>query len=353
MALEDELAKLTRRRGGPGKPRGPRGVGFAIGLIGAGLLVLILGLIALSSFARTGPNEVGVVYNGGPLDKKTQRQLIPPSSGLTWTGWLSQNPRLYPSEGSPRRYIITSAPTGGDRVGVDVVRVPTEDGVDVGLEAKISFTTAFTGTPDDKLMKEFDARFGNRTYPVPSGGTRLHPWDGDEGFGAFLDTEFRPVLDNALRETIGRFRCKDLVSSCALLAQNNLTQLNQQGSGNKTNANLIQVQAAIAKSLNEDLSGNLGGQYFKDVQVIVSAVRLPDTVQKAVDDLQAKFAEVNQSRADLQRAKIRKQVNDTLGRSYENCPACAEIDALKSIPANVTAISLGGSGSIALSGSKP
>jgi SPFH domain / Band 7 family len=312
---------------------------------------VILLLIALSSFSRTGPNEVGVVYNGGPLDKKTQRQLIPPSSGLTWTGWLSQDPRLYPSEGSPRRYIITSAPTGGDRVGVDVVRVPTEDGVDVGLEAKISFTTAFTGTADDKLMKEFDARFGNRTYPVAN-GTRLHPWEGDEGFGAFLDTEFRPVLDNALRETIGRFRCKDLVSSCALLAQNNLTQLNQQGSGNKTNANLIQVQAAIAKALNEDLSGNLGAQYFKDVQVIVSAVRLPDTVQKAVDDLQAKFAEVNQSRADLQRAKIRKQVNDTLGRSYENCPACAEIDALKSIPSNVTAISLGGGGSIALNGSK-
>ena len=353
MALEDELAKLTRRRGGPGKPRGERGVGFAVASIGIALLLVIVGLVALSGFARTGPNEVGVVYNGGPLDKKTQRQLIAPSSGLTWTGWLSQDPRLYPSEGSPRRYIITSAPTGGDRVGVDVVRVPTEDGVDVGLEAKISFTTAFTGMPDDKLMKEFDARFGNRTYPVPTGGTRLHPWDGDEGFGAFLDTEFRPVLDNALRETIGRFRCKDLVSSCALLAQNNLTQLNQQGSGNKTNANLIQVQAAIAKSLNEDLSGNLGGQYFKDVQVIVSAVRLPDTVQKAVDDLQAKFAEVNQSRADLQRAKIRKQVNDTLGRSYENCPACAQIDALKSIPANVTAISLGGSGSIALSGSKP
>ena len=86
--------------------------------------------------------------------------------------------------------------------------------------------------------------------------------------------------------------------------------------------------------------------------MIVSAVRLPDQVQKSVDDAQAKFAEVNQSRADLQRAKIRKQVNDTLGRSYENCPACAEIDALKSIPANVTAISLGGGGSIALSGDK-
>jgi regulator of protease activity HflC (stomatin/prohibitin superfamily) len=313
--------------------------------------VIIVLLVALSGFARTGPNEVGVVYNGGPLDKKTQRQLIPPSSGLTWTGWLSQDPRLYPSEGSPRRYIITSAPSGGDRVGVDNVRVPTEDGVDVGLEAKISFTTAFTGTADDKLMKDFDARFGNRTYTTPAGGGRLHPWEGDEGFGAFLDTEFRPVLDNALRETIGRFKCSELISSCALLSQQNASTL-RSGSGDTTNANLIQVQQAIAKALNEDLSGNLGGQYFKGVQVIVSAVRLPDQVQKAVDEAQAKFAEVNQSRADLQRAKIRKQVNDTLGRSYENCPACAEIDALKSIPSNVTAISLGGGGSIALNGSK-
>jgi regulator of protease activity HflC (stomatin/prohibitin superfamily) len=350
MALEDELAKLTRRRGGPGKPRGERGIGFAIGAIGVGLLVIILALVALGSLARTGPNEVGVVYNGGPLDKKTQRQLIAPSSGLTWTGWLSQDPRLYPSEGSPRRYIITSTPGRGDRVGVDVLRVPTADGVDVGLEAKISFTTAFTGVGDDKLMKEFDARFGNRTYPIPGGGTRLHPWEGDEGFGAFLDTEFRPVLDNALRETIGQFQCKELVSSCALLAST--TGALDKASGDQTNANLVQVQAAIAKALNSDLSGNLGGSYFKSVQVIVSAVRLPDTVQKAVDDAQAQFAEVNKTRADLQRAQIRKKVNDTLGRSYENCPACAEIDALKSIPANVTAISLGGGGSIALSSNK-
>src|SRR3954453_9683164 len=133
MALEDELAKLTRRRGGPGKPRGEWGAGFAVAAIGAGLLVIIIALVALSSFARTGPNEVGVVYNGGPLDKKTQRQLIPPSSGLTWTACLSPHPRPFPSEGSPRRYIITSAPSGGDRVGVVNVRVPTEDGVDDGL----------------------------------------------------------------------------------------------------------------------------------------------------------------------------------------------------------------------------
>ena len=57
MALEDELAKLTRRRGGPGKPRGERGVGFAVASIGIALLLVIVGLVALSGFARTGPNE--------------------------------------------------------------------------------------------------------------------------------------------------------------------------------------------------------------------------------------------------------------------------------------------------------
>jgi regulator of protease activity HflC (stomatin/prohibitin superfamily) len=350
MALEDELAKLTRRRGGPGKPRGERGIGFAIGAIGVGLLVIILALVALGSLARTGPNEVGVVYNGGPLDKKDQRQLIPPSSGLTWTGWLSQDPRVYPSEGSPRRYILTSDPGRGDRVGVDDLRVPSADGIDVGLEAKISFTTAFTGMPDDALMREFDARFGNRTYPVPGQTGRLHPWEGDEGFGAFLDTEFRPVLDNALRETIGRFRCDQLVSSCALLS-NRGGQLDER-SGNQTNANLVAVQKAIGDALNQDLAGNLGGRYLKDVQVVVSAVKLPERVQTAVNEAQAQFAEVNKANADLQKARIRKKVNDTLGRSYENCPACAEIDALKSIPSNVTAISLGGGGSIALNSSK-
>src|SRR3954454_10497720 len=135
MALEDELAKLTRRRGGVGRPPGQgRGVAFGFAAIGIGLLVLVLGLIALSSLSRTGPNEVGVVYNGGPLDKKTQRQFIPPASGLTWTGCLSQNPRRCPSAGSPRRYCITSDRGPAYWFSCDELRIPTADGIDFGLE---------------------------------------------------------------------------------------------------------------------------------------------------------------------------------------------------------------------------
>jgi regulator of protease activity HflC (stomatin/prohibitin superfamily) len=346
MGVEDELAKWASKR--PSRSRRLSGGLVGVLVIGVGIALVVCALVVLSGFARTGPNEVGVVYNGGPLDKKTQRQIIAPASGLTWTGWLSQDPRLYPSEGSPRRYIITSDPARGDRGNVDVVRVPTADGIDVGLEAKVSFTTAFTGQADDGVVRSFDARYGNRTYAAPGTGERLHPWNGDDGFAAFLDVEFRPVLDNALRETIGTFRCEELVSSCALVGQSRSVDVNA-NAGRETNANLLKVQDAIAESLLQDLNRNLGGGYFRNVQVIVSGVRLPQRVQQAVDEAQAQFAEVNKAKADLQKARIRKEVNDTLGRSYDNCPACAQIDALKAIPANVNAISLGGNGTIALS----
>ncbi|CAA9467390.1 MAG: hypothetical protein AVDCRST_MAG38-1016 [uncultured Solirubrobacteraceae bacterium] len=354
MALEDELAKLVRRSGrSTPSGVGGRGPTLFVGLAVAGVLGILAIVVAVSSLARTGPNEVAVVYNGGPLDRKDQRQTITPSSGLTWTGWLSQNPRFYPGSGSPRRYIITTDTSRDEGAGVDVLRVPTQDGIDVGLEAKISFNTAFTGAPNDELLRRFDASFGNRTYAGPN-GSRLNPWADDDGFAAFLDTEFRPVLVSALRETIGSFNCEELVSSCSLVANSRGGESRGTrttvADGAETNTNLLRVQTVAAENLAESLQRSLGDGYFRNIQIVVSTVRLPQRVQDAVDESQAQFAAVNRSRADLQRARIAKQVNDTLGRSYRNCPACAQIDALKSIPDNVNAISLGGNGSVALGG---
>ncbi len=359
MALEDELAKLVRRSGrSTPSGVGGRGPTLFVGLAVAGVLAILAVVMAVSSLARTGPNEVAVVYNGGPLDRKDQRQTIEPSSGLTWTGWLSQNPRYYPGSGSPRRYIITTDTSRDEGAGVDVLRVPTQDGIDVGLEAKISFNTAFTGAPNDELLRRFDASFGNRTYPGPN-GANLNPWSGDEGFAAFLDREFRPVLVSALRETISSFDCAALVSSCALVANSRNASGNTQPASNRTvadgratNTNLLRVQDVAAENLAASLERDLGGEFFRNIQIVVSSVRLPQRVQEAVDESQAQFAAVNRSRADLQRARIAKQVNDTLGRSYRNCAACAQIDALKAIPDNVNAISLGGNGSVALQGGR-
>jgi len=308
------------------------------------VIALLIGLVGwLGGYRKTGPNQACVVYNGGPFDKRSVRQVVPPSSGLTWGGFWSADCRNYPTAGSPRRYIITADQQRGDRSGIDFVEVPTADGIQVRLEGKISFHTTFTGGSGDQALRRFDAGFGNRTYVNPDGQNRLHPWEGDSGFGAFLDTEFRPIVDNAIRESVGSIECAKLVSSCALVR--NASGATVRG-GNRSTVSLLKVQNAIATALNTDLSRNLGGRYFNGFQVIVSAVRLPEQVQQSVNETQAQFADVNKARASLRRARIQKQVNDTLGRSYENCPACARIDQIKAIPPNL--LSFGGLGAVSV-----
>src|SRR3712207_8263013 len=74
----------------------------------------------------------------------------------------------------------------------------------------------------------------------------------------------------------------------------------------------------LFRSLSEDLTRNLGGEYFRGVQVIVSGVRLPARVQQAVDEAQAQFAEVNKAKADLQKARIRDRKSTRLNSSHAN-----------------------------------
>ncbi|MDB4872507.1 MAG: hypothetical protein JWL97_3511, partial [Gemmatimonadales bacterium] len=88
------------------------------------------GLISSNLHAVSG-GEVAVVRNGGPLDNRNVRQEIDPGSGLTWTGWGSET-HTYPAQ--QRSYTITADGKRGERVGVDVVTVPTSDGVNLGVE---------------------------------------------------------------------------------------------------------------------------------------------------------------------------------------------------------------------------
>lgn len=319
-------------------------------IVVAALVLVVLAVKLMSGFESTGPAQVAVIYNDGPFDKRDQRATIPESSGRTYTGWLSQDPRYYPSTSSPRRYLIVAEPGRGDRAGVDRVQVPTADGIDVRLEAKISFNTVFTGAGDDRLLRTFDAQFGNRTYPLLGAEGRLHPWEGDEGFAAFLDVEFRPVLDSAVREAVNEFRCRDLVSSCALVqARGGAARLDVQG---QNTANLARLQAAIADTLRTDLRQNLGNEYFTNVRVVVSSVRLPEQVQRAVNDAQAAFAEVTRQEADVRKATIRKQANDILGRGYERCPACAQQDAIRALPDGADVTFVASDQTVAVGGGK-
>jgi regulator of protease activity HflC (stomatin/prohibitin superfamily) len=310
-------------------------------------LVLLVFLIAwFGGYDKTSGGEVAVVRNGGLLDNHRVRQVISPASGLTFTGFWS-DVHKYPAQ--QRFYTISARPGVGDVRAVDVVHVPTSDGVFVGIEGTLYFTlnsdtTRCQGTNSDALnsattqcpLAQFDTKFGTRTF------SGMHPYDGENGWDAFLNQIVRPVIDNNLREQIGNFPCQELVSSCALVQNRGNVGSVSSGLGRKNNANLIRIQNAINTSLEQDLHNELGGDYLTGIRFILRGVTLPQKVQAAVDDAQAAFGQVSSSEAHVKQAALDAKANRIRQRGYRDCPACAKIDELKAIPSSIQTFAPGG-----------
>jgi regulator of protease activity HflC (stomatin/prohibitin superfamily) len=305
------------------------------------LAVTILILVTGAKLARQDAGHVGVVRNGGPLDNRQIRQFLMPGQKVTWTGMFSQAPREYPAARIALLYTVTSDAHRGDRRDVDVVSVPTKDGVLVGLEGTVFFR--FVGERDLGLLRRFDQTFGNRRFPGLDGGPSLYPWNGDDGFAAMLDAAFRPVLDNDLRDEVGRFRCADLVASCSLVHKVSARPTVQDRA--TANANIAAIQQRLNQSFAEDLTTTLGGAYFWDMRVRLSRVTLPGNVQHAIDDVQAQYVGVNGAKAQVTRAKYEARRNELLARAYNRSPALARIDAIKAAPKGATIVLSGGNGS--------
>jgi regulator of protease activity HflC (stomatin/prohibitin superfamily) len=304
---------------------------FGVGLVASAIILINVGLTLSDSLDRTDGGQVAVVRNGGPFDNRNIRQVIQPASGLTWIGWDS-SAHKYPSQ--QRFYTITSDAKAGDRPGVDVVHTPSSDGVDMGIEGTLYFTLNL----DEKTLRDFDNKFGTRTFTATDGNA-YHAFDGDKGWSAFLDQIIRPVIDNDLREQVANFRCSELVSSCALVQNSGSSSVTTTGSTN--NSNIAAVQNAINTSLAQDLQSTLGDKFLINLRFNLVRVTLPDNVQAAVDKAQAAFAAVSESQAKVAQAKADAQANEIRQEGYSKCPACATIDEMKAIPPTVTTFAPG------------
>lgn len=329
------------------KPRLPR-----LGRSGAIVLAILIAAIGLpviinvfGGFERTGGGEVAVVRNGGPFDNNRIRQIIDPASSLTWIGMASKVHK-YPAQ--QRFYTITSNVQRGERTGVDVVTVPSSDGVNMGIEGTLYFTLNL----DHESLKTFDNKYGTRRFRGLDGSSR-YAWEGDDGWSGFLDQIIRPVIDNDLRAQINSFRCAELVSSCALVqnssnAQQAAVTPGQQVKAQSNNANIAKVQNAINTSLAQDLRQTLGGDFITDIHFNLVRITLPENVQHAVDEAQAAFAQVTQAQAKVAQARAEAQANRARQDGYNKCPTCADIEKLKALPQGITVYAPGNQGGVAL-----
>jgi SPFH domain / Band 7 family len=294
------------------------------------LLIVALPLLGgvLGGFERTSGGEVAVVRNGGPLDNNRIRQVIDPGSGATWTGLWSHTHK-YPAQ--QRFYTITSDGQRGERAGVDVVTVPSSDGVNMGMEGTLYFALNL----DHATLRQFDNKFGTRKFTGADGRSR-YAYEGDDGWSGFLDQIIRPVIDNDLRAQVNSFRCAELVSSCALV-QNNSGDGQQTGlKVGSNNANIAKVQNAINTSLAQDLRQTLGADFLTGIHFNLARVTLPASVQQAVDSAQAAFAAVSEAQAKVAQARAEAAANQARQNGYNKCPTCADIEKLKALPKGIT-----------------
>ncbi|WP_240197191.1 SPFH domain-containing protein [Nonomuraea lactucae] len=300
-------------------------------LVVAALVALPLAIGGLWGLERTGGGEVAVVRDGGPLDDNKVRQVIAPGSGVTWTGmWSSVH--VYPAQ--QRFYTITADTKRATTLGVDVVTVPSSDGVNLGIEGTLYFTLNL----DHDTLRTFDDKYGTRTYRGQDDRS-LYAWDGDEGWTAFFGQAVRPVVDNALRSQIGALRCSELVPSCSLLESSTLKPRD-------SNTNIAKVQNAVNTSLARDLPQTLGGDFFTGLRFTLARVTLPADVQKSVDRSLAANAAVSEAQARVAQARAEAEANRARQDGYDKCPACAEIEKLKSLPQGITVYAPGNPQSI-------
>ncbi|QXG77704.1 SPFH domain-containing protein [Modestobacter sp. L9-4] len=330
----------------PAEPSGPAGSSGALpvrpparrrsgarvllGLVLA-LVVLVAGVIPgiawAAGFTKADGGHVVVVRNGGLFDDNSIRQVIQPNSSLTSTGLYSKE-HPYPS--TQRNFKVSGQQ---DADSNEVINVPTKDGVLVGVEGTFYFDVNFT---DAAVMSAFDDKYGTRTYPGPDG--LISAWDGDEGWSAFLNFTLGNLVQNVLRQEIGNVECADLVASCSLAANSSAQAaaaavIDPNANGNQT---INGVQAAVNDAFSRDVNDVLGVDILVNPRFVLSKIELPQNVQDAINQAQAAFAGVTESQAALQRAEIDAKADAARQAGYNDCPTCAQIDIMKSLPSGLT-----------------
>lgn len=311
------------------------------GWLAAGTALLVVGVIAvvvifgfLFSFHGVDSGSIAFVREGGPFDGRNVTEVRQPGSGPKSIGIWNHQDELPITERD-----LTDE--------VDNITVPSKDGVDMVVNGQALFKL----TTDPAKAKEFYLKYGRRT------------WDGhnlteDEGWSAFLRLRLIPVLQDTLRQTVGKFDCVQLKNTCVYvldaeqLADADGASKAQQKARQVNNTQVIQqAQNDITSLLTQKMRSGLGGDYFEGVRFQNLKPDFTNQIAERVRAAQGKRAEVAEARLEAQRVKeaAKGQANRAIeeargerdsnlakasgiravGRAYRSSPQVAKIDQTK------------------------
>jgi regulator of protease activity HflC (stomatin/prohibitin superfamily) len=311
-----------------------RGVAVLAG--GAAVVLVVFGILLLSSFKAVAPSDVCVVQEGGPLDGRGIAEVRQPSGGVSFIG-LFNGQHCFPA--TQRNYVISADPAHSEQGDAQAFfETPSSDAVQVRIEGQ----ALFRFNTDPAVVKSFYTKYGVRTFDG------MHPYDGADGWAAFLRVQFRPILENSLREAIGKYRCVQLNNTCAYVRDAAAAAEGQVGDQDNAQ-NLSKVQEEIATTLAADLESTLGGKFFETVQFRLVQVKFDELVQKSITEATAARADVATKRLQAQqlvetatgekRAAEQKAKGIRATRlAYRENPAQARIDAIRALPEGIKAL---------------
>jgi hypothetical protein len=307
----------------------------------AGGTALILGCSVL--FAAIGAldsidgGHIAVLRNGGMANQNI-RGFLDPGAGMTFTGLYSTE-HIYPAQ--QQVYTITADAKQGSTPTADSIQVPSSDGVEITIEGTLYYSLDL----DHSVLSQFDNEYGTQTYTWS--GKALHPYDGSDGWNAFINAVVRPTLQNELRTAMSSVSCEDVDPACALVKNTTNTSAAAIATAS-SDGNLVKIQNQINSELATDLASQLGsvpvvvnGQtvqesFLKDLRFTISTVTLPVNVQNAINTAQAAFAQVSTAQAQLNSAHLTAQANEVTEKGYEVCPVCGQIALEKALPPGIT-----------------
>lgn len=315
-------------------------------------LTAILGLTACN-----GPEggEMSVVRNGSLVlpDNTNIRDgdggYMCPGSKSQWNGFGSDL-HNYPAADSQRTYKFSDAK---DADADPIENLRTRDGVKVTLSGTFYFKTAFDCTPGGiKLVQAFDQAFVNR----PEG---QRPW---ENWSGWLNSTWKPILDANARDVILGFDCKDVISSCALLAREGQEVVVEAVEDVDNQSNIQRIEEAMATGLTSQLQAKLGGkdhnEYFREVTFNMEQPLLPE-VDDAIAQAQRAYAKVADVRAErlkqVEQVKVEIQKRKAAAikaKGYAKCPSCARQDELDKLPDTLSTLVFGDGSPVAIGGGR-
>lgn len=317
------------------------------------LIALIFGIAtgfaAIGAFDSIDGGHIAVLRNGG-LANQNIRGFLTPGSGMTWTGLYSTE-HIYPAQ--QQVYTIDADPKQGQTQTADSISVPSSDGVEIQIEGTLYYSLDL----DQAVLGEFDNRYGTQTYSWD--GKTLHPYDGADGWNAFINSVVRPTLQNELRTAMAQVSCEDVDPACSLVRNATNTQA-ATSTGASSNGNLGKIQDAINAELQSDLASQLGSvpvvvnskkqelTFLQNLRFTISTVTLPANVQSAINDAQAAFAQVSSAQAKVTAAQANAKANEITQQGYAACPACAIIAEEQAIPSTITTYAPGAGAALAI-----